>query len=536
MTLVLTLHRYLAKDLIRIALLAATALTLVMTTFAIIEPLRQQGLSPGQALQLFWYTMPAMLSLTLPIAALFAATIVYGRFATDNELTACRASGVSTFSLMKPGLIMGLVVTILSLLLSNWVAPTLLQRGKQVVEANLKGVVYQRLRTNSHLKWETKIIYADEVDAQADTLRGVVFVSLDSKTPRDARYVVARQAYVDFYEEAGSPSVVTFTLDHPFVGRQGNFSMAEQGQQTYEYVLDFGALKENTGFYDWKMLCEVWMDPQKSTVVKRQLTKIKRDLYGNNLYDEMAEAFKAGQSCQLTANHEDRYVFRAPTASVDNGKHLVMRAAPAGGPVVIEVYNKANTLTRTMKCQRAELRAEYVMALKDHQVTLDLFDVEVITPGDSAPPIHREDYTGIGPLDMPSNLRGAMPNDILALYQNPQLYPSVKGSIAQMNLTIRDLKRKILAEMHGRVAYGIGCFLLVAIGGALGLLFRGGQILSAFGLSCIPAMVLIILTIMGKQLIGNPGVNPIYGLLSIWSGVAILLLVSIYVYAFPLRR
>ena len=42
-------------------------------------------------------------------ATLFAATIVYGRFSQENELTACRASGVSTLSVLKPALFMGVV-------------------------------------------------------------------------------------------------------------------------------------------------------------------------------------------------------------------------------------------------------------------------------------------------------------------------------------------------------------------------------------------------------------------------------------------
>jgi len=36
------------------------------------------------------------------MAALFAATLVYGRFANDNELDACKAGGISLLTLVYP--------------------------------------------------------------------------------------------------------------------------------------------------------------------------------------------------------------------------------------------------------------------------------------------------------------------------------------------------------------------------------------------------------------------------------------------------
>ena len=89
-----TLYIYLSRDLAKVTLMALVAFTLVMTIFGVLEPLRKQGLSGLQALSLFGFTMPVMLSLTFPIAALFAATFVYGRFSQNNELLAAWASGV----------------------------------------------------------------------------------------------------------------------------------------------------------------------------------------------------------------------------------------------------------------------------------------------------------------------------------------------------------------------------------------------------------------------------------------------------------
>jgi len=53
----------------------------------------------------------------LPVAALFATTMVYGRLAADNELTACRAAGISFFAIAWPALVLGFTVALSSLFL-----------------------------------------------------------------------------------------------------------------------------------------------------------------------------------------------------------------------------------------------------------------------------------------------------------------------------------------------------------------------------------------------------------------------------------
>jgi len=54
----------------------------------------------GQVLT--WFG-PAMTTYSFPIAALFATTVVYGRLSADNELTACKAGGISLISLTVAG-------------------------------------------------------------------------------------------------------------------------------------------------------------------------------------------------------------------------------------------------------------------------------------------------------------------------------------------------------------------------------------------------------------------------------------------------
>jgi lipopolysaccharide export system permease protein len=70
------------------------ALTLIVSLGGILRPVQEFGVAPRQVVDILSYFMPISLTFVLPVAALFAAALAYGRFASDNELDACRASGV----------------------------------------------------------------------------------------------------------------------------------------------------------------------------------------------------------------------------------------------------------------------------------------------------------------------------------------------------------------------------------------------------------------------------------------------------------
>ncbi len=85
------------------------ALAGIMSFGGLLRPLTHQGLDIGQVGQVLTCFGPAMTTYSFPIAALFATTVVYGRLSADNELTACRAGGMSLVSLTVagPALVLG---------------------------------------------------------------------------------------------------------------------------------------------------------------------------------------------------------------------------------------------------------------------------------------------------------------------------------------------------------------------------------------------------------------------------------------------
>jgi hypothetical protein len=117
----------------------------------------------------------------------------------------------------------------------------------------------------------------------------------------------------------------------------------------------------------------------------------------------------------------------------------------------------------------------------------------------------------------------------------PQNPPGSK--LEELQGTLRKKIQKTLAEIeaetHSRLVFGIGCVSMIMIGIGLGVIFRGGHLLSAFGVSCVPAAVLIVCIMGGKQLVKNLGAAQQMGgsgTILMWAGLVILSLLAVVMY------
>lgn len=555
-----TLKSYLAKDLAKTTAQAAVAFTLVMTVFAVLEPLRERGLSGQQALKLFGYSLPVMVSLTLPVAALFAATIVYGRFSQDNELMAARASGICTLSLLTPAVWLGAVVTLVTLALGLYIAPKLLWQSQYALKNDLRRIVYHQLKTHHYIKVGTRIFHADRAFADSGLLVGVV--GLQGDDPDNATLLVASSAVLEFAERDDQTFLIFHPTD-PAVLKQygGTVGMAAEQRIQRSELPD--VFEDEPKLYDWNRLWATWRDPKASSIVARGVRKIKRDICVRRFHEDLAAAIRArGRYARLRE-------FVPPGADVE-ASDLVIRAAQAvledggspkvrlKGPVSKRVASTASRpreappgvviqqrlgmrVQREFHAREAVVHGVWDEFRKTALATIILSDVNVREGGEAPEAGRHQDEYEIGPF--------AVSADIIAqaerltvddVYDNEAAFrnwPEVRGKIVGLrDYTVRRLLRKVRAEIHQRLGYGISCMLMVMLGAALGLLLRGGQILAAFVISAIPTSVVVVLLLMGRELIGNVGVPAIRGMVAIWGGVGALAAGTAYFYLVHMRR
>jgi hypothetical protein len=74
------------------------------------------------------------------------------------------------------------------------------------------------------------------------------------------------------------------------------------------------------------------------------------------------------------------------------------------------------------------------------------------------------------------------------------------------------------------------------IGIGLGIVLKGGHLLTAFAASAAPALALISCIIMGKNIAENPSSRIIFGIPMMWAGLIILSLLGLELYRRLLRH
>ena len=101
------LQRLVLKDLLRVHLVTVLALTTILVFAVLIAEAISKGLATDQLLRMIPWLAITTLPVTVPAAALFTVTIVYGRLAHESALTAIAAGGIPLSHVLWPALLLG---------------------------------------------------------------------------------------------------------------------------------------------------------------------------------------------------------------------------------------------------------------------------------------------------------------------------------------------------------------------------------------------------------------------------------------------
>ena len=190
------LHRYIFMELVKVLVLSTAALTFFLAIAYALSQLRERGLGPADSVQLVLYFVPAMLVFAMPISALLTTTLVYGRLSSDNELTACRASGISMSSLLWPALVVGLLIGCANFVLFDRVIPWAKESAARVGTDHIERIFFNRLQTNKFFEYKASGFYIYAKHTEGHMLYGVVARYGDPEHRFEAK---APAAYVHFY-------------------------------------------------------------------------------------------------------------------------------------------------------------------------------------------------------------------------------------------------------------------------------------------------------------------------------------------------
>ena len=179
------------------------------------------------------YMLPAFLALTLPMAILVAVLLVCGRLASDLEVAALKAAGVSPLRLFRPFLAAGVAVTLLiawlTLMVGPWSSGAFQRQLFRILQTRASTGIKERTFSATFNQF---VIYVDEVSASQVRLKGLL-VS-DERNADQSRIIVAREGRL-LSDEANRRITLRF-LDGSI--SEGDVGDRRRFRQTYFSLYD----------------------------------------------------------------------------------------------------------------------------------------------------------------------------------------------------------------------------------------------------------------------------------------------------------
>jgi lipopolysaccharide export system permease protein len=540
--MVFTLHRYILRELMKVFVPSAAALTLMLSLGSILRPVQEYGVGPRQVVHLMGYFLPITLTFVLPMAALFAATLVYGRFASDNELDACKAGGVSLLTLVYPGLVLAIIVAIANLILSFHVMPVFVHRAEKSLKADAKHILFRNVQRRGYYKLPPDgryRIYADLANPRNNTLSGVVVT--ESKGYEIKKIITAESARVNFdpHERFNEVRVTAYNTYQMGLEDEVPFS-AEWVPLTMPFP---SLLADDIKFKKIDEMKKIQRDLMRFDPIAR----LARDTYAQFTMELLAEdivnKISRSEDTSLSsgtaedANNfyklhsgEKLIEFSAGQCSVQGEEQVQL----SEGVVVIEYDAASKETLRTLRCARASLHIEGDKFAPT--LTMDLYSPtwqqadgseglaqRVIIRGLILPQAVTDKFVTADVLEAVS------PASIdSALQKGPS--PILETLQYKLKRKIQETLADIRAELHTRLVFGIGCVALIMIGISLGIILKGGHLLSAFGASSVPAAVLIVCIMMGKNITKNPYTQVSSGIVLMWASLVLLSVLAVVIY------
>jgi len=314
-------------------------------------------------------------------------------------------------------------------------------------------------------------------------------------------------------------------------------------------------VRERSSWMDWNRLVSTIERPFENANIARKLENIRRDIGLDALARDVASVINLGKPYDALVREvslpglpaaREQYIITASRAKLvtdDKSRPRRYYAELSGnGEQGIKVEVRRNgQLVQTYTGPSAIVEGSWSGMSQRSLVNLTVRGpVKAVSVGDNQP--QQRSSFEVGQLPIPKEVADVVlalsPEDIYRKDLDANTADaSIQADLDKLRKRdVYSLFSEIKAEMHGRVAYSLSCFLLVSLGAALGLIFRGGQFISAFAIGAIPGAIITILIFSGKNMMESSKTTTLYGMAMIWSGIVILLVANAVIYGRLLRR
>ncbi len=525
-----TLQRYIFREMFKAFLLAAVVLTGVSALGGGVFNLIKLGeLTPGQLVRLMGLVVPLAAALTLPIAALFAATSTYGRLSADNEFVACRSSGINLHLLFVPGVVVSLLAAGASFWFTNFIIPRMARSLNEFVGADLVAIVQQRLSRPRGLTLGGRYrIHADACAAAPDDpnrvfLQRIAFVEVDGE--EWVRHGTAKEARLRFERERGRVRVAgsMFGLSY-FDRRMGHFF--EEAEQVIPANELRSPVPQQLKFLTLVELFRYLARPYQWEDIQRRIDRLKAQTGLLMATQSMLREWEQRRTMTL-GDERMRWVVRTSARPTQLQDHAGLELGAA------EIEEHRDGQTRRITCEQATLETVRGESLNECGLQIEVRGARI---SDGASTLSRTKHV-LGPVAIPPDVV----RTVAAISEEELLTPLPEGvdPLAARRAEVRgkrdEVVRKIVGVLHERVTFSASVLFLVVLGAALGIVFRGSHVMTAFGISFVPVLFVIVAIVAGRQLTVAEHTHGI-GILAMWGGIGTVVLLDALALTWWVRR
>jgi len=540
-----TLQWYIFREMGKTFVLAAVGLTLAFSMCGgVLNIIGLEGATALQVAQILGFILPVATTLTLPVAAMFSAAMTYGRLSADREFDACRSSGINIHWLLTPSVVIGLLAALFTFYFSNFVIPSFVKGLESLVRKDIQKIVTKRLSTYGWVKYGRYVVHADRViRPQLEStsgaeqphkryvdLTGGAFIELSGETP--VRLGTGAAARVEFDIGGRVPLVRAGLRDVVLFDRRRKEYLAEDRQTfgPFEVPQTIPMKPKWLNLPDLLRYRRQWRLLPK---VEDRLADLRERIRQVLLYRAVRDALgRSGPGVFRFGDDQMRYELRTRWIRVDPDTEQ----PEFKGVQVIQTWPGRR---RTIRADFGTILVQPTLGRETPQVQLVLYDNVVMT--DSAAPgqefHHARMKLPAVPLPKEIRTREARYSDeeLLAWDKRLDLGDAVRRARLAMSKEIVKTLLQITGVIHARLAFSASVPVLVILAAALGIIFRGGQVLVAFFISFLPGLFVTITIIMGRQLAENTN-TALIGLAVIWGGIVLMGLADALVIGRFLRR
>lgn len=556
-----TLQLYISRELLKTFALTAIGLTLTFSlTGSVFNMIKAEVLTAVQMLHLMMLVLPLSLTLTLPVSALFSCAMVYGRLAADNEFDACRASGINIHRLLVPAFLLSVLTCVFSFIFINYVLPRSIRQVEAIVQKDLQKIVVSALSVQGHFKYGPLIVYAPEPPSSSQVSAGTqveidsaAFMRVDTDNQRLQQVGTADKVRVVFWTDpqTGAPVAQPDMLGVRAFDLDQNRVLASLGQEIPPLTISGLFADQKTKWLNLPQLLKYKQNPIGLQPVQKHLTNLRGQVRKDLFYKYLVDELSSGRVLRLDGTKDKpQYEIHAQRAEKDQ-KDFRPQLEQVTVIEHIEGHVREYTAERcSVKVEAGSSSIPWIVRLR---LTGKVSFTDTRSSGQHLVEAARELDAVPLPQEFTTKEKNLSDLDLLGL-TNQHLRLAGKGKFPNTpppsvidvsntadHIRLRALNEmiqqslKVICELHSRLAFSTSVLVMLVLAAALAIIFRGGQLLTAFVISFLPGLLVVVMNIAGRQLAEKPPTH-LVGLLVIWAGIGLIAVADVVVLSKFLRR